>query len=144
MPAASQPQPGLLDAWGRRNRKHAPRSCAECGGSFFPKRASSSYCSVPCARKKNGGHNAKLESWWINSRGYVEGRILTAQGQRKVKRHRFVVECLIGRKLLPHEDVHHRNGIKTDNEPENLELLSHGAHSTLTNNERHAKARGEQ
>lgn len=36
--------------------------------------------------------------------------------------HRVVMERVLKRKLLPHERIHHRNGRKDDNRPENLEL----------------------
>ena len=56
---------------------------------------------------------------WIDNNGYVQVR---DEGGKQVAEHRVVMERVIGRRLERGESVHHRNGDRADNRPENLEL----------------------
>lgn len=131
MPASQRQLDGLTDTWGRRNRRLADRACLECGTVFRPLRASSSYCSRPCARKKNGGHNYIGESWWLCPRGYVVGRVWVDGKAVYKRRHRHLMELHLGRPLAPDEDVHHVDGNKQNNDLSNLEVVNHAEHSRV-------------
>ena len=48
-----------------------------------------------------------------------------------VKRATLVAEAKIGRLLVAHEIVHHINGIKDDDRPENLEVMTNKEHTAL-------------
>ena len=58
------------------------------------------------------------------STGYIVGDIRNATGKHEIRQHRYIMEEHLGRKLLDHENVHHKNGIRDDNKIENLELWS--------------------
>lgn len=63
----------------------------------------------------------------INNYGYVRVWLPDhpcADKNGQIAEHRLVMEQMIGRTLLPHENVHHLNGVRDDNRPENLELWS--------------------
>lgn len=118
------------------------KACLCCGELFQPRRAGAKYCSHRCLWDMNGKRQSakrKPEVWWVNSRGYVEGRVWVNDVQVRIKQHRWVVEQYLGRQLEANEDVHHLNGDKTDNRPENLEVVRHGEHTRLTNLSREYK-----
>jgi hypothetical protein len=60
---------------------------------------------------------------WVNQDGYVMVGVPDSS-RRYAMEHRQVMAQHLGRELLPHEYIHHLNGIRDDNRLENLELWS--------------------
>lgn len=104
--------------------------CQECGNEFGvqPYRAKrAKYCGWTC--KQTAG--AKAASKVIIQKYRGTGRKDTYIKFRGRHMHRVVMEESLGRKLLPGEIVHHINGDKHDNRPENLEVMSQSEHIKL-------------
>lgn len=66
-----------------------------------------------------GANFSKFGNGYTNADGY---RIISIAPYTTMLEHRHIIETLLGRKLEPFENVHHVNGIRDDNRPENLEL----------------------
>ena len=106
------------------------RLCDECRGEYHSADRRRKYCSRSCASARGRKYrNANSPNWKggrVVQDGYVRvrapGHPRTTARNPYVLEHILVMEGMLGRRMERNERVHHRNGRRGDNRPENLEL----------------------
>lgn len=106
--------------------------CETCQKAFSCKsKGPRRFCSYACAgRTGRVGRKDQIPHGGGYVMRYAPDHPLAPKGGY-IMEHRLVMENKIGRLLERHEVVHHVNGDRADNRPENLELMNQSEHMTL-------------
>jgi len=110
-----------------RNGKPQSERCHPCGARVGGNVKAAHYRGKNHWNWKGGRHTNKngYISVWLDPQSPF---ISMADHDGQVYEHRLVMAKKIGRPLFSHENVHHKNGKKQDNAPENLRLFSKQDH----------------
>lgn len=124
--------------------------CESCGKPFQRSPClvhEHNFCCNACRLKWLSAHDINVVNVKGHSAGHKAPHLHALNEERNPKlaiepdafrrgnynkyQHRKTMEKVLGRKLLPNEDVHHINGIHDDDRPENLIVMRHRDHMKL-------------
>ncbi len=124
------------------DRDYSPKSYKCCIQGCFGLRLAKGLCSKHWQRKKAGiPPDLPTHFNWIYTTGWRtrdKYKKLSIRG-REYLEHILIAERVLGRQLKPNEVVHHRDEDKTNNQPDNLEVMTRSAHTLLHNAIRRAR-----
>lgn len=143
----------VTPAWARGGRrKYCSRQCnwkASLAGKRTGMKHSPESIAKMRVNRKGKGTGANSHAWrggrWLDQHGYVWVAISTLTGREReladamapkhakdrpyIREHRLRMAAALDRPLMPHEVVHHQNGVKDDNSPANLFLRDQASHT---------------
>ena len=110
--------------------------CDNCGNEFktfacyLKRNRKHRFCSKKCEGEFKCLHNTR-ENWRGGCIGKSTGYKYIEVDGKQIGEHILVAEKHHGRRLRPGEVVHHINGDKLDNRPENLQIMTNSQHIHL-------------
>lgn len=125
-------------------RKYIESICVHCGESY--KTRSDDYkrkyetnnqkklCPACSSLNFNGYIETKgyvVKYWRTYPKEYWELLKKMCKSNGQIKDHRAIMAMYLNRPLSENEIVHHKNGVKTDNRVENLEIIAASEHQVF-------------
>ncbi len=138
---------GSIVFWSRRDSQRVPVQCGSCGEEHMTHAANvrkPTFTGLCRSCVHTGTHSTTWRGGRKHSRGYIYLKVYPshpfyeamADSLGYIPEHRLVMADHLGRPLTNTEVVHHKNGIKTDNRIENLELFASLYEQAKTREER--------
>lgn len=128
----------------RNKRTNDFKTCGQCQVRFVRGYGvspvswrSRRFCSTRCyAEHRKAYYVGPRNQFYLRGYTIVEGYKQISQHGVRDYEHRLVVEGLLGRQLESNEHVHHINGNRLDNRPDNLMVVTQAEHMLIHSTQR--------